>query len=449
MKMRYLFKYLFISIMPGVFMLNSSRAQQPDVFKNIDSISYVLYQNGQWNSLSKIGKQAFKDGIDYYYLRMRTGIAKYEREQYRTAIRHFKKAINFNGIDPVAAEYMYYSSLFSGQRAEALLIYAKNKNLLKSKIKDPAKPVASFSFDLASHFNSETDQRSLINKEVLAGLEGYQSITRRYIAGDFLLSHDLSHRLSFFHGGSYLQKFNYYYTQSATNSFDTYEQWNRQLQYYGGLSINPGGRFSIKTTAHFINYQTPEINYRDRRFGTSFNIPSENENYWLGRVSVNKNFWLINAGAGVTLSNLNNKNQVQTDVKLILYPFGNLDLYLISSGIIVNEKYSAEKTDNRIAFIETMGLRMTRSIWLESTLYHGEFRNISISDGFIIFNGNETTNIRGDISILIPINKAIFSLRTSLMKYSSNFVNTNGTDSGLNTLHFTGCTIISGLSWNF
>ena len=64
-----------------IFIAPNGSAQDIN-FKFIDSLSYKLYNNADWKELKKISRSGFKNDIDYYYLRMRSGIAYYETGNY-------------------------------------------------------------------------------------------------------------------------------------------------------------------------------------------------------------------------------------------------------------------------------------------------------------------------------------------------------------------------------
>jgi hypothetical protein len=91
-------------------------------FKTVDIITYRCYQEKKWDSVIMIGKQALRQDIDYYYLRVRMGISYYEKTQYFPATVHLKKARQFNSEDPIIANYLYYAYLYSGRVEEAGLI---------------------------------------------------------------------------------------------------------------------------------------------------------------------------------------------------------------------------------------------------------------------------------------------------------------------------------------
>ena len=63
-------------------MLLPAREANSQSFIKIDSATYAQYLAGDWSTLVHEGKQAISQGVDYYYLRMRVGIAFYEMKNW-------------------------------------------------------------------------------------------------------------------------------------------------------------------------------------------------------------------------------------------------------------------------------------------------------------------------------------------------------------------------------
>nr|NQU89727.1 hypothetical protein [Bacteroidota bacterium] len=108
---------LLYSLMVFLLMLQplSTFSQEKQDFRKIDSLTYSLYQQGKWDKLITVGEKALGQGLDYYYLQIRVGIAWYEKQNYRRAIPHFEEALKFNLVDQTVLEYLYYSYLLSGR----------------------------------------------------------------------------------------------------------------------------------------------------------------------------------------------------------------------------------------------------------------------------------------------------------------------------------------------
>jgi len=434
-------------------MADSAFSQKDVSFQYLDSLTYSQYLNKQWKPLIKTSKIAYKNDIDYYYMRMRTGIALYERKNYLRAIKHFRKAEKLNVLDPVSREYIYYCYLLSGQRKEAIAYYLKNKSLIGENVKDHLHPVKELSIDLSYFSNTEEYINTLIKPENISDINGYpvpgyQITTRRFFYSGLFFQHELGGAVDLIHGASILRKYDYYYTQTTINSFETDEHRTNQLQYYARLKINPGYGIRINPSFHYMNYSTPSISYRERRMGTLFYIPAERSNYFSARLSVSKSIWITKIKTGMNISNLNNTRQLQNDIHFSLFPIGNLNLYSITSGFLVRENQN-NKTLKRKAFKELIGFRINDNFWMEASGIIGEIKNMSINEGAIVYNGNETITQNFAVSLIFPTETMKFSLTGSFQEFYNTFSNPDGYDLGINKLTFNAYSITGGLSWYF
>jgi hypothetical protein len=414
-----------------------------------DSATYAQYLQADWKNLVKTSRNALKENYDYYYLRMRRGIALYEQQKYLAALKNFKKASDFNFPDPVSSEYIYYSYLFSGQRHEALLHWKNNAQLLSPNIADPKRDISNFFIDLAGFRNQNLYTNNISVSPDILGITGYQTITNNFFAGDFLLSHDLSHQVSLTHGGSFLLKSSYYYNQTSSQTYDATVDGVKQYQYFARLGINPGNGFLISASGHYVYLYNPGINYRERIFGSAYIIPADGQGSRLGRLSLSKNFWRINAAAGISTSTFNLANQFQADARLTFFPEGNLNLYVSTEGLLTKETFDYLPKNERVAFRHTLGFKVLNYLWMETALFHGEIRNMNFNDGFLIFNGPETTDLRGDVNLIIPAKKFTLSLRSSISHFRNDFMVNNYPVKGLNTQELRGGMMVLGLQWKY
>src|SRR5207248_2114987 len=98
-----------------IFISGKLLAQDTLNFRMVDTKTYDWYVAKNWDSVIEIGNRAIGQNIDYYYLRMRIGIAYYEKKKFRKAENHFTKALFFNSSSDAGKQYLYYCYLYSGQ----------------------------------------------------------------------------------------------------------------------------------------------------------------------------------------------------------------------------------------------------------------------------------------------------------------------------------------------
>ena len=91
-------------------------------FTTVDMLTYRCYMEKKWDSVIVVGKQALRQDIDYYYLRVRLGIAYFEKSDYFPSATHLKKARQFNSGDPYVADYLYRALVYTNRTGEAGLL---------------------------------------------------------------------------------------------------------------------------------------------------------------------------------------------------------------------------------------------------------------------------------------------------------------------------------------
>jgi len=161
-----------ITVVLILFLSLSLFSQNNYNYKQIDSLSYNAYLKKDWKTVIKIGKEGLKQDFDYYYLRMRLGIAYYEQEKYRKAAPHFEKALEFNSSDTLATEYLFYSYLFSNQELLARKSMNKLPNTKAKKYLEDFKIVSNIYAFYGTRVyrtkNMESKAQKSYEKEVLA-----------------------------------------------------------------------------------------------------------------------------------------------------------------------------------------------------------------------------------------------------------------------------------------
>lgn len=85
----------------------------------------LQYTNAaKWDSVIYYGNIALKNNIDYFYLRVRLGMAYYNKQNYTKSISEFEKAIKFNSSDTYAQEMHYYSYVLAGRESDAQYLFS-------------------------------------------------------------------------------------------------------------------------------------------------------------------------------------------------------------------------------------------------------------------------------------------------------------------------------------
>jgi len=95
-----------------------------------------LFNEGNWEKLITIGKEAIVKNKSNYEIEYRLAVAYYNLKKYFDCSKHFENIKNNYYItNDYTQEYLYYSYLFSGRLQDALLISKKFPFHLQQKIK--------------------------------------------------------------------------------------------------------------------------------------------------------------------------------------------------------------------------------------------------------------------------------------------------------------------------
>ncbi|VAW25639.1 hypothetical protein MNBD_BACTEROID04-1488, partial [hydrothermal vent metagenome] len=125
-----------ILILVLCIVVTTTNAQKKSLsFKQVDSTSYALYLKQDWKSLITLGKKSRAEGIDFYYLKVRMGIAYYKEGKMLSAIKFLEEANKVDSYDVVVQEYLYWAYRYGGLVLESRLFYAKMSKILQNKIK--------------------------------------------------------------------------------------------------------------------------------------------------------------------------------------------------------------------------------------------------------------------------------------------------------------------------
>jgi tetratricopeptide (TPR) repeat protein len=443
-------------------------------FTEIDIKTYQLYLEQNWDELIREGRSALKQDVDYYYLRMRIGIAFYEQKNYKSAQSHFKKALEFSDGDVAALEYLYYAYLFGGQTQQASLLYEDMPASLKEKLPSPGQKIV----DRISgeYLYNQTFTDDLVNDPAtFDGLPlGLQIVTRYYQNLNVSLQHFMHPGTSFIHAYTYLGKSSYYYYDDGVNRFGTEGQQINQHQYYLSPSFTFRGGLVVSPAFHFLHvgYQVPDLSGGGPGPGGSNKIAfrEESESQLVGGLALAKFQGPFNFRLGAVYSNLNRKNQLTGSAGMTWYPLGNIDLYLSASlyahvadlgATGVNEGATdggaaGEEASNErgLAIIPDLlfGWGIASKVWIEISGTYGDMRNFTESNGYIVYNGLDWMKYMALANLAVPLTKkgSVIYAGARFAGYENRFIPMDQSQpSTLNNLTYNSLSIFGGISWKF
>src|SRR3989339_1111 len=410
-------------------------AQDTTSFAYVDRISYQQYNEQNWNALIKTGLNAIANGLDYYFLRMRIGIAYYEKKNYVAAQNHFEKALEFDPSNETALEYMYFCYLFSGRDGDAQkLAYTFSPEMKKRLgLKIPAflagvHPEGGYSKSEAYDFSKDLN---LLREDSIMGKNDFIHTTFFYTIG---ISHIPSKAVKIFHAFSNFIFSKNYQFQNVQPDFNfpvktinngqitdttikkkvnsTFEDYKlNQKQYYLNFSFYPGKGNTWSPFLHIINLQYPAYHEAnviktspalvqiitasgDTNYNTiNMSYPSVNitktdtgfTDFIIG-LSYSKAISKFNFGVYAALSKINAKQQQQFGLSALYMPLGNKNLYFIGNLTNWNEITSTTSgrgrratttrtTESRLIYEQIAGFKIFSKLWTELSATFGTISN--------------------------------------------------------------------------
>lgn len=336
-----------------------------------DQSTYEAYQRHDWDKVITLGKEALKAGYDYFYLRLRLGIAYFEKAKYRAAISHFEKALKFNNSDPLTVEYLYYAYRFSGRDYDAGLVYSQNK--AQARARQISKPNG-----FVNGFYTETGLKMISPQSPdFSALKYFH----------FGLEQRLGSRLNLYHGYTRLGQ-NIYDNNLAGSGSGWYTNNRRkyvQNEYYGRLKI-PLVKGLQLTGALRWQAISDTLSYQNNTFLAGFN----------------SNFKPFDVFASYGWAAVKSRQHQQFSVGATFYPGMNLNFYLQT----IYTYHFTDGFSNNI-FSGKIGLKTGQNTWFELYSSFGDLRNVQEMDGFYFFNiPDKLRNRTGITSIFLLGSKA-------------------------------------------
>lgn len=489
--------YFFILIMIFPLLVN---AQDYSDYRFIDSVSYQQYSQKDWKNLINTGRQGIRNGLDYYYLRMRKGIAEYETGKYIAATSDFERALDFYNNDKTAKSYKYYALIHSGKKARAnrySMVFTKTQ---KKELGIQIKPLGDLNlyggYTLSNNFkeNENTNlldsdsinysQQLLIGNQLYlhAGLSINAGSVLSFYASFSYLNLEKHERFQYRTVNFYIRSTNHQGNGSYINIFSQQTQihdqvfsdaiqqkeayLNAKFQLNDGWSANLfGNLLFIRTKQYLI---TPVISVK--RDTLSYNKPNnnymfithQNVNYdlsandttftdWVAGFNLQKDFNFIVLNLGASTSKIYADRQYQTNLSATYYPFGSFRLYGTTGFTYLHEPDAPVDEDiSRYLINQTIGVQLSKHAWLEGEYIYGDLKNVNIKQGLVVFNLPDKINYTIGVKLYIFAGKHLMiNLQSHLYDKSGLYFNFSGSDNSINTYstHYQAISIIGGIKW--
>jgi hypothetical protein len=441
-----MFKKLVI-VCAVMLMISTLHAQ--DV-STVDRTTYDLWQQKRWKDLLKNGNNALKQKIDFYYLRVRMGIAAWERKNYHMAAKHFEKALKFNASEDYVKEYLYFSYLYAGRREEARKLSTHFSDSLKLRTGTDKRPVisrinASYSYDFAKPDYTT----SSYTKTFPADLNGEQYIERKSNFLNLGMTHDLGSLLTISHSYSFFNQHYFRYRQMNLNPVADDNYQSNIHQYYLMLRFRLARNWYLSAgltncwVRHAEQLNTPLHGPRQQRETVLTDYQ------WVSFLNVQKRFNYVSLDAGVSYASLNSQRLLQVDASLWTYPFGNLNLYT-HTVLSYKKNFTLTQRGKPLVLSQMAGGKITRFLWAEVYGTFGNLSNYSSAMGEALFNGINDVKLYTGARLIFPVSNSVnLNLEYAFSQQQSRFVPAQGNAHSINAINFNTHSITGGLQWNF
>ncbi len=379
-------------------MFSSTLWAQKLNFYQVDTATYGMYIRGQWDALIQLSRKAHRQGIDSYYLKLRTGYAYFMKHKYLKAIPYFEKAYKENPDYEWTKQMLYYSYLYAGLDKAAMNIGLKlsydskiYQKLLENKLRSVDVNITRFYIPNYSDLISENYQ-----------LDEYEyNLTSSQTSFDLGLYYQLSDNLFFYHNAEFLKQNTILVTKTFPSNQTTIPLSTSQIKSYGRFSYYLGKRFTTNLNYNIISgiVQNP-ASFRGRTVITN----SLFFNFSAG-FSLEKQISLFKFKAGIDYLKLSNSlSATYTNTSITFYPLANTKLYASVTTFygLTNE------VKNNIIIAPELGYRLGK-FYISAVYYYGTIYHLVTNDGYFVYNINEPiSNLYGANLSYTTRNNSIF-----------------------------------------
>ncbi|MCZ4696058.1 hypothetical protein DWB61_15180 [Ancylomarina euxinus] len=437
-----MWKYASILIL-AILISSLVHAQKTLSVSKVNMETYALYQKQEWKQLIMVGENSIKQGIDFYLLRLRMGIAYYELEKYRKSAVLFKDLYRQNPEDASVKEYLYFSYLLGGRSMDARRL----QNDLAQSIRDK------YDIDkikLISGIYAETKYEFLDDYAIDSDQIQQQTVRNQFHHYSVGLNHQLGKRTEILHAYSRVDLKN-----SIVSEGFHFNEKVKQNQYYLKSSFQIDWGTELALAGHWV--QTKVKGYqlnangdgRNGAVGSALEIApyAISQNSFVGYLGLHQELsnWKVNLG--LLYSNMDDLTRWQQEVSVHFYPQGNLKFYLLASFTNQLEEKLERGWLNRRYWKGGAGFQLAKNTWAQVGYSFGDMFKHVENEGYSVFNGVNLIKNKKEISLyqyLVKGKLNLFLLYQNQKERNGYIINDKINRQDINVQSITG-----GITWNF
>lgn len=339
-------------------------AQQGLDYPTVETRSLSLFLKSDWKGLLAFGPEALAAGVDYLNLRLRMGYAAFASGDYSTAIMHYEKALGFDSYNETARYHIYHARQYLGQHE----IATAEAERLPAGLQASEGLLAPGVTRIGAEFSYKSSLVDIRNNPAY---------------GHLTLGHRVSPRLHLQHAiSNYSQRIS---EPLLTSLSDNKNIIIAQTGFWNRVSFNIDRRWQAIAAYQYQNNAFGSLTYHNHVLMVA-------GKYHGSRIAVQ---------ADMMLARLIDTGMVQANLTLYTYPFGNQDLYGITTLTARNAPGSP------VLLRQVLGVRVTKSAWLEAYATLGSFRNYMEADGLYIYNAIDIDRVKAGLSSYIRLPRSI------------------------------------------
>ncbi len=424
-------------------------AQQKLSYPEVEKRSYELFLDKEWVELIRFSKESVDQGINFFYLQVRTGIAFYNLKKYRTAADWFLMAWENDQSFEWLQEYLYYSLLWGGRAGEAGKAAKNFSTALRQKLKIPEKKITRLAIEGGYSFNPDFNSLKQKPHGRQAGVEdnyGEAFYLKNYHFETLDLSHIITPGFNLNHSLTYIglnreERIDW----GQANSFPV--KLN-QFHYLINPDIVLAEKIYLSPSAAIIRGNSDLIlgGLSNNTLRFYYNSPYKYSDY-IFSAPVWSHFGNLSPGGEINFANINDESFLQLSGWLTLYPLSNLNFY------ITPRIYLKSDEQNKLgynAFGISGGMQLG-PVHLYGQYLNGEMKNFIESAGYVVSNfpGGSKQKLSG--SLYLPTGKKYqLVFRFISQDITETYqVYTNMVKSSSVEYNYIKHTLTAGISWNF
>jgi hypothetical protein len=372
-----------------------THAQEKRPFSEIDSLTYKAYLVEDWKKVKEYAQLGFNSGFDYYYLRMRSGIAEFNRHNMTGATKHFRKALEFSENDQAALEYLYASLLYSGDLSESRLLAATYSPAFRKRLGIPARRlIASAFLEPGYMVNAKADElkayrpNAELSHVYLVPVYWYLSAGLNLETGKRFSATVSTNILSF----KAVQQF-----LIQNQAAQVYDVPYDQKAFYLSGSYYIGNGFHVTAGGQLMSYQMPLYRRIPMELGEEYVAEVYFYHDLAFGASAVKRLGRVTAALTVDVNRFRNLWYRQAGAEFTIYPAGNVNTYFRIGGTWVSDSLNDL---GRVIAHATVGRKIFRTVCIEGDYYYGDIQNFSEHNAYVVFNNFDLIRKRMGINLL-------------------------------------------------